>query len=158
LDTLLGLTAIGIRHTRLRAEVRKALAAAAHPADEETISVAKAKLVGVVGRFAAMAFDQPEECAQGQRAFGARILVERTAHLPEGDPSRFARAEDVPEDVAMSAALQVEVECLHDPNGVGHLFILLPWLARSAPEDLYLPAPLVRALHRPWTPERTFQV
>src|SRR5262249_20464653 len=113
---------------------------------------------GAVNQFADRAFDQQEECAQAQRSFGAQILVHRTAHLSEGDPSRFARVEDVPEDLAMSAALQVEVECLHDPHGVGHLFTLLPWLPRAAPEALHLPAPLVRALHRPWTPERTFQV
>jgi hypothetical protein len=158
LDPMLGLTALGLRHARLRAEVQKALSAATHAPANDNVATAKANLVRSVGVFCTRAFEDPEGCALHQRALGAELLVQGTRHLAEGDALRFARPEDVPEELAMAAAAQSQLEYLHEETNSVHLFAVLPWLARAAPEDLYLPAALVRAIRVPWTPERTFQL
>jgi SEC-C motif len=158
LDPLLGLTALGLRHARLRAEVQKALSAATHMPGDDALATAKRDVFRTIGQLCTMAFDAPEVCQQHQRNIGAGILVLGTSHLPEGDPLRFTRPEDVPEALAMTAAAQSELEYLYEAKNSLHLFSMLPWLARAAPEDLYLPSALVRALHVPWTPERTLQL
>lgn len=58
----------------------------------------------------------------------------------------------------MSAAVQCELEFVHDSANGCDLFCFLPWLARAAPEDLYLPLDLVCALHVPCSPEDTLEL
>lgn len=47
----------------------------------------------------------------------------------------------------MTAAAQIELDYMHEATNLVHVFAFLPWLARAEPENLYLPATLVRA-HR----------
>lgn len=42
---------------------------------------------------------------------------------------------------------------LKDPGDVMHLLVMLPWTARAAPEELYLPADFIKASRTRWRPE-----
>lgn len=153
LDHGLALAALGLRHTRLRAEVQKDIAAGP--------SIDRATPVGdLVGRYASVlhkmvrhAFDRPEALAEAQRIFGAQLAVACARDLPPGSPYRFERIEDVPDAIAMPFAVNVPWPFLNQARTVVHMLTCLPWIARAAPEDLYLPGDFLRAFHVPWTPE-----
>jgi hypothetical protein len=151
LDAAVTLFAIGLRHAKLRAEVRKALAREPAYPDPTMNQIAK-----YVSQVSAIAFDKPGELVAIHRKSGQKMGVAMTAHLPPGSPFRFERAEDVPEDLAMTLAVNHWGDFLHDTDHLRALFLLLPWAARAEPEELYLPHELVQAVHRPWTPNQTF--
>jgi hypothetical protein len=158
LDATLALTGLGLRHARLRAEVQKALGSIRVVKEGDAAAVAQAQVLEVLARMAMKVFDDPEACTRAQREAGASMLVQWTEGLPVGSAYRFTRAEDVPEELALSAAVQTTAGFLYEPRNLGGLFACLPWLARAEPESLYLPADLLRAIHAPWTPEHTLLV
>src|SRR5262249_54825201 len=69
----------------------------------------------------------------------------------------FERAEDVPQDLAMTLAVNVDGSFLELPLDKAMLIVfgMVPWVARADPEALYLPRDAVRVLRTPWTPEAT---
>jgi hypothetical protein len=64
----------------------------------------------------------------------------------------------VPEDLALSAAVNIPAEYLVDPARAVRLFPLLPWMAHATPEQLYLPREAIKARYAPWTPEHTISL
>lgn len=155
-DTAMSLAAIGLRHARLRAEVQKALRGQRQPLDPVR-TAALERMWGVLHKMLDADFDHPEVCATLQRDIGARICVLGTRGLPPGAPLRFEREEDVPEDLAMSMAVCDGTAFLSEPAALKTMFASLPWLSRAAPESLYLPREVIRALHVPWEPEMTLR-
>ncbi|MRG91478.1 hypothetical protein GF068_06005 [Polyangium spumosum] len=83
------------------------------------------------------------------------------ADRPPG-PFRFERPEDVPGDLAC-AFMANAIQCyLHRAEGRGNtialLFLMIPWVARAAPQELYLPRDALRALRIPWSPQHTLDL
>ena len=153
LDAALALTALGMRHTKLRAEVRKVIES---PPDYPASGLNE--LFDLVTRAALVPFDDPERCSKLQRTVGAGWCMGWTANLPAGSPLRFERPDDVPEELAMSAAIHNSTDFVHDMRNMPFPFFFLPWAARAPPELLYLPADLLRAVHEPWRPEHTLRL
>ena len=153
LDAALALTALGMRHTKLRTEIRGVIAA---PPDYPAPGLNE--IVELVTRAALVAFDDPEACSKIQRQIGARRCTEWTANQPVGSALRFERPEDVPEELAMSAALHDSTDFVIDTRHMPFPFFFLPWAARAPPELLYLPADLLRVMHEPWRPEHTVRL
>ena len=57
-----------------------------------------------------------------QRKVGSALAVTRTAALPKSSPFRFTRPEDVPEDLAMTLAVNANQQFLTRLDFAGHLF------------------------------------
>jgi hypothetical protein len=148
-----GLAMIGLRHTKLYAEVVKALGAGPAVSADQPMGSFVHSLNGVLLKIV-----HPETCAPGdfaemQRLIGQKLWMKGTEHLPPGAPLRFARAEDVPEELALCYAANDPFEFLSQAPNVALLFSMLPWVARAAPEQLYLTREAIAARTVPWEPE-----
>lgn len=158
LEATLCLSAIGHRHARHRAEVRKALAVV--PA-ELTLERAGPRLHEFAKRMSEMCqftFNRPEEAQRHNLAWGAMLGVAPAARFPPGHPHRYERREDVPEALALSLVVNTRHRFLDDMKQVMPLFFALPWLARAKLEDLYLPHDFIAPLRAPWEPRLTLDL
>lgn len=151
IDALLSLYAIATRHTKLRAEVRKAAARSHKDPSFEPLRMALYKT-------AEHCLEDTANAATYQRQAGAIMLAARTASLPKGSPYRFERPEDVPDALAMTFAANHTDNFLKDIKQVTALFVMLPWMARAAPEDFYMPADFIKATRIPWRPQDTLDL
>lgn len=144
IDAVLGLTMLALRHKRLRAEVQKVLQSPG------VWALGQPEITGPLCQRALGVIAEPEKAMAAHRAHGAARLATMTRHLPEGSPWRFARAEDVPEELAMTAGVTSGRDFLMDARVLEEMVTTLPWLARARAEDLYFPRELLRALRAPW--------
>jgi hypothetical protein len=157
-EASLGLAILGLRHASVRAEARKALASipaaiAAMPPESPLRQFADA-----ITTMCDWAFDEPHKPLGFHLSIGAAEAVARTAALPAGASFRFASEKEVPEELAMTLAVNREDEFLNDRTALLYLYGFVPWLAKAAPESLYLPRAFLEATRRPWTPERTIDL
>ncbi|MFZ5471067.1 MAG: SEC-C metal-binding domain-containing protein [Myxococcota bacterium] len=150
----LEVAAIGLGHAKLHAEARKALdRKSTFEEGEEPGDYAK-KLKASL----AQVMDQPEAALNAQLAQGRNVAVTLSRAAAEASPHRFHRPEDVPEKLARTIAVTVDLS-IHGENHVRSLlFTSLPFLARCAAEDLYLPGETIAAWEsktwRPWQTQR----
>ncbi len=154
-DASMGLAALGLRHSRLRAEVQKTLASGPPIDREDALGKYLRKLLEVIQRSLELEMEHPEASALVQREFGAVLCIKIAEGLPRGSPFRFERVEDVPEDLAMTLAVNNECDFLDAGVTLPVMLACLPWVARAAPEQLYLPRDFIKATRAPWTPEHT---
>jgi len=162
IDGALGLLAIGMRHSRLRAEVEKAL-----PADvsAQIKGTSHGDVARAIRDIAHSVAETDREAREGhtelQERLGARIWIAATKAKPER-LARFAREEDVPRDLARTLAANALATYLTGSKGytdaVVWLYMMTPWAARAAPEELYLPRSALQEIRRPWAPESTLEV
>lgn len=156
-DSLLALSAIGHRNTTLQAEVRKALSRALPPHENELFS-ANAELARQTALATIEAIEtSPDELWQVARRHGG-ALVDVADRLPPGSPFRFAKHDDVPDDLVRATML----------NDVGNLFeriellaealLIVPYAARCKMEDFYFPAEISRHVFDRWEPRLTLQL
>lgn len=152
-DSGMSLAAIGLRHTRLRAEANKALAGGpAVGADPATATYPHA-----IANLLRAVLEAPADAARDyQRALGALAAFRIGASLPKGSAYRFEREEDVPESLALTLAVNLQFNYLDDRKALTPMFMCLPWLARAAPADLYLPRDYIKATRAPWEPKSTY--
>jgi len=150
-DAGFSLFAIGMRHQKLRAEIRKTLARA--PA-----AAALAPLTQALEQMAILGFDTPDEMAVAHLAMGRRMLEKRASMLPKSFAGKLGKAEDVPDALAMSYATTSIDHFLSRPALLPDLLLMLPWVARAEAEDLYLPRSLIDAERVPWHPQRTLRL
>ncbi|HEV8325673.1 MAG TPA: SEC-C metal-binding domain-containing protein, partial [Myxococcota bacterium] len=157
-DAVVDLAAIGVRHTRLWAEVRKALwGAAADPADtSRAAALARHRrlLVGVLDH----ALASPEETRADLVHWARENYVACSAGLPAGSPYLFQRPEDVPEPLAFEIAVNIDCDFLNNGEDLQTLLETVVLTARGPAEALYLPGESMRAMHLAWTPERSLEL
>jgi len=153
MEAALGLSALGLRHAKLGAEIRKILGALPLCYRRGASQADKHDGVKSLMDLMDMAFQDPAVGAAMQRQAGAELAVARTATLPASSPFRFARPEDVPEDLAMTLAVGANQRFMGDMAAVGRLIVSLPWLAKAPPESLFAPADFLAAVRRPWSPQ-----
>ena len=153
IEAALGLSVLGLRHAKLAAEIRKMLGALppcyGRDPSRPDIHAAVKKLLESMD----LAYADPEVGMSIQRQAGSEIAVARTAMLPASAPFRFVRPEDVPEDLAMTLAVNANHRFMGDVNAIGRLLFTLPWLAKAPPESLFAPADFLAAVRRPWSPK-----
>jgi hypothetical protein len=160
LDAGMALVALGSRHARLHAEVRKVLAGGPDIDPEGGGQTAHLLAQALTAHYDADA-EAPESMAELQRYIGANVALVMAQNVPRGGEFHFERAEDVPADLAMTLAVNANLPFIGHADkrkALLPLFAMLPWVARAAPEDLYLPRAYIKATHEPWTPEATFRL
>ncbi len=154
IDGAMGLAVIGMRHARLRAEVMKALAAGPDLEEEG----AYANLIRTLGETASKLFGTAEDTAEWSRlhrGIGSALAVKYSKYLPESFPYRYAREEDVPEELAMTLGANHPADLVTKSSAALFLASMVPWLARASAEDLYLPAAYLAEARIKWEPIRT---
>jgi hypothetical protein len=87
---------------------------------------------------------------------GRDFAVSISARLPEGHPLRFAKTEDVPDDVARTAALSWDGD-MQDQRIQTFAICMLPTAARAAAADFYHPREIVRAWYGQWTTDEALE-
>jgi hypothetical protein len=150
------LTGIGMRHRRAQGEVSKALARYRRGLEtDETAGPARE-----AGKELMLLLEQlltdpahQESFRQSHRTIGARAFVKYTAHLPEGTPLRYARPEDVPDDLALPALMHLHNELTADGQAIALALVMLPWLATVTGPALYLPGQILEQCKSLFDPE-----
>lgn len=150
-DAGFSLFAIGMRHQKLRAEIRKTMARA-------TAEPAFVPLGRALEQMALLGFENPDQAALVHLAMGRRMLENRVSMLPKSMAEKLGKAEDLPDAVAMSYASTCHDEFISQPTRLPDILLILPWVARAEAEDLYLPRNLVDAERVPWSPQRTLNL
>ncbi len=145
-DSILCLAAIGMRHEKLRGRVREILEAAA----------SRWKAAGEDSKFESDSVDHAVALLDGpndesRKALGVgRLFVHATSQfLPEDNPYRYASEDAVPDDLAVTGIANLPLDWSESRNSYLTLS-LLPYIAVSKAENLYLPRPLVRVMCPPW--------
>jgi hypothetical protein len=157
MDAGMTLVALGTRHARLRAEVSKVLAGGPDIDPQQGGGLVHS-ISRTLGAFFKTATESPEAITALHRHIGANACVRLGQDMPRGEPMRFERAEDVPDDLAMTLAVNIPIPFIghHEKaDAFLPLFGALPWVARAAPENLYLPREFIKAAHSPWRAEYT---
>jgi hypothetical protein len=153
IEAAFGLSVLGLRHTKLATEIRKMLGAlpAGYGRDPSRSDIHG----GVKGLMNLLdtAFEHPAAAMLLQRQAGSALVMARTATLPASSPFRFTRPEDVPEDLAMTLAVNANQRFMGDIAAAARLLFSLPWLAKAPPESLFAPADFLAAVRRPWSPK-----
>ncbi len=152
----MALTAIGMRHRRAHAEVSKVLARHRRGLEtDETADPARAASKELMLLLEQQLADpaQQESLRQDHRSIGARAFVKYTAHLPEGTPLRYARPEDVPDDLALPALMHLHNELTADGKAMVLALIMLPWLATVSGPAMYLPGQILEQCKSLFDPE-----
>lgn len=153
----LGLGAIGHRHSRLRAEARKALCVPplppSHPS-AEAINETRAAMRRNIER----GFEDPERAEQVALQWGRLVAHNWLRNGVPGSPHRYPRHEDVPDDVARAFACWHWGNTGEDDLDLKLLFTMLPWLVQRNAEDLFLPEELMSCLRFPDVPTIALEV
>ncbi len=157
-DAGAALVVIGNRHSRLRAEVGKALDTP-HAIDSDSeLDQGWAFSTLMAGTFK-RSLEEPEELLQNHRAAGARMVVRLTSRLPRSSAHRYDRPEDVPDDLAFGVLATHRGTFLDDYENAVTLATCLPWIARAKPEQLYLPRAFMQAIDAgSWAPRDTIRM
>ncbi len=153
LDAMVGLAGIGIRHSNLRAEAKKALLA---PPTEKNgaLSDYRREVAGLL----VSALDDPDSFNGVTLEVGRDLYMLWTSHLPEASPFRYAHPEDIPEDLARTMVLRHEADLFGNEKAVSLAICAVATVARARPEDFFLPKDLAKAINNPWTPSRTIDL
>jgi hypothetical protein len=148
------LGAIAHRHPRRRAAARAALAA--RPAWSRQGSL-QPWADGVFSMIEST-FEEPGKAEQALLSIGAHRAVVLSGRWPASTPYRCQDGDPVPNAFSRALAVNVAHSFLVDFKRAVSLFLALPWLARAAPEDVYLPAAHITAVNVPWHPEHTLRL
>lgn len=156
-SSALGLAAIGHGHPRLRAETRKALDVP--KLEEVNKRAAGVNLIRQVMRdWTERSFD-PEHDAEALALTLGRIIATTWLKPSASDsPYRFERPEDVPDEIARAFAAWHWGGSGDESRECQLLFLLLPWLVKQQPEDLFLPAELMEHVRFPPVPQMTLEI
>ena len=157
LDAGLGLGAIGLRHSGSMAEVRRILEAYEPPPPLEPGATPTADMTRAgVARAMLDTIEKADEHTESVMKMGREFCVAPAASLPEGHALRFDSAEKVPDALARTAALSMDLDA-HDAHVQSFMLQLLPLAARASGEDFYHPREVVRAWFGQWTPQDTLE-
>ena len=132
------LLAISARHTSLRAEALKAIEAQS-PSDDERTATVRSWFRNIAGIFERDA----DALLRDAFALGRVYFHGLAEDLVEGSKYRFATPDDVPEDLARTAALNVWASVI-DVDIAPYFPAVVLLAARSQAEDFYYPADVQR--------------
>ncbi len=133
-DVSLAVLAIGLRHERARNDARRLLESMRAPGSE---SDSAAEVRRVCAEHALEVLDGGVSTADAL-ADGRELFVSMAQHLPAGDPYSFADASAVPDDLAMTTALEDDA-FYGSERGMRRLYKAASLLARARAEDFYFP-------------------
>jgi hypothetical protein len=108
----------------------------------------------VLAEWVARVMDNVEESTGQALRIGRDLCVIYGSSLPPAHALRFERPEDVPEDLARTAALGFDGD-VFDDKVQGFTLAALPLAARAAAEDFYFSRDVLRAWFGQWSGEET---
>jgi hypothetical protein len=153
MNSATALTAIGLRHRKLRAEARKTLARRRGSLyAPETIHPHGALVRALLPAFEQV-LDQEDAARDAHRQFGAAFVTNGSEGHPPDHPLHGIRSEDVPDEVAYVLPLQRDTRLFGDPHAQLLLPCMLPWVVSVDIEALYLPAEWHAHLPLPCNPD-----
>ncbi len=154
---LLGLTAIGLRHDKLKSRARKMVhKALTNPTEKPSFIVrwyvsklGEEFLPAVLG-----SFDDPD-IVHGYIREQLKINFHERfgGRLPA--PYDFSSPEEVPDDLAFALSFNSLADFRNEPKFATSLAMSIPWLTRADPQDLYLPRDIVEHQNASWKPAFT---
>jgi hypothetical protein len=154
MEATFALLAIGARHEPLRDEVREALAQVPQLTTDEARSWAQYLCEACGSILSAV-----DGLLADHHRLGASMAFDVRERYPESSPYRhYARAEDVPADVAFSHPFQWIADFTRQPDLMIATLGLLATAARALPEELYLPRRCLEFLEPKWEPEDALQL
>ena len=154
---LLGLTAIGLRHDKLKSRARKTVhKALTNPTDKPSILVrwyisklGEDFLPAVLG-----SFDDPDTVHEYVSERQKKTFYKRFGgRLPA--PYDFSSPEEVPDDLAFAYSFNTVADFRNEPKFTTALAMSIPWLTRADPQDLYLPRDILERHNVAWKPAFT---
>lgn len=166
-DAALALGAIGLRHSRARAEIQKVMAATAARVDlgagPRVCSTLKEYFTAVGGGYAHVInslFDAaPEQLDAYAVELGREALRARFARgAAGGGRARLEPPSGVSDELARTAALTADADYINDPAQAIFCLVRLGAVARARAEDFYYPAEVIPFVRPRWRPELTLMV
>jgi hypothetical protein len=146
MDSLVVLTAIGLRHRKLRAEVRKILARRRNPIfapdSSHRESLRMQKLLSLYER---VLDGEERDFLTFHRLIGGGIAAIGPELLPPDHPARSLASPGASADLAYIAPTLRDTNLFRDVEAQITLPVLLPWVVSVDVEELYLPADVVPA-------------
>ena len=157
LSSLLGLGALALGHGKHKAEILKVLERfrGEVPEGASSLEHVAVKERQAYGELLKQIIEEPDQATEMARRCGQILAMKHSKDLPEGSPYRFARPEDVPDDLAMCLAANNPGDHMNKTEDIFFMFCCLPWAARAKPEDLYLPSAFGRTYWGPYDPRDT---
>jgi hypothetical protein len=152
LDAVVAVLAIGVADESATREARRILENIPTHADErvtETRTTLRDNALAIL--------NDPEKKGRVPAiACGREFLFHMTRELPDGDPYKYADQASIPEDLASTAALVLDVDW-HIPEIIGFEFAAIALAISVRAEDFYFPRELSRRVIPDWTPEATLE-
>lgn len=141
----LSLAAVGLRHRRYQAEVRKTLA---------KDSLAEDPVVNAIHHLASAYFEhhciEPQLFLNHTIDSSRRFLRAVYSHLPQ---DQIDALDEVPSDAAVALLMSLPHAFHGDTTIMKSLFEWLPWIVNAEAKSFYLPEPYVIFGRAAWTPE-----
>lgn len=166
IDGATGLIGLGIRHAKLRAEIGKFIAYdEAGPKGEDYYTIILNSVRSIAHISFGLGCDHYDQVLEYHRKMGASWWLKmcQLGVIQKG-PYFYEKEEDVADSVAFPmATLSYDTFLLKEDSqsvlfGFVNLFQMVPWVARSAAEDLYPPRDVLKAQTFPWVPEKAMLV
>jgi hypothetical protein len=150
-DSIVALTTIGLRHRRLRGEVRKLLARRRNPLFA-TPGAGNSHIPFILAGYEQV-LEKDDIARLAHRMLGAAIFLQGRDLPPPQDPSYVNKLLEVPEDIALGMPALFDTRLLRDPESQVMLPLMLPWVAGADIEDLYLPAATLAGMGLSFSPD-----
>jgi hypothetical protein len=153
------LATLAMRHRRTYAEAAKALASQRRKLQDADPHTSDRGQVAVVIRELQKLMDPAwqEQLRRDHIAIGAHAYAAFTERFPADSPMRFTRVEDVPEDLALTAAMNFDGDLYADRHDIVRTLTAVPWVATASGADLYLPAKFFESCGPLFSPEATLK-
>lgn len=151
-QSLFGLACIGLRHNKLKPEITKLLK------QKQTMEVIAQNfqsynIPNQVYTYLLEALSNTTDFKEESQ----RLLRESTFGLFEGVETsteyQYATLDDIPHDVTYSIMSNLPFNFITNRQELSRFTFLLPWLAESQAEELYLPKNLMSVFQGPWDME-----
>jgi len=151
LDAALGLGAIALRHAGTAGDVERILRAhGGGPGEATTFGHVREWAAYCVARV----LEGPDHFEQTAMGIGRTMCVKLGESLPAEHALRFERDADVPDDLARTLMLWLDVDTWHAEQR-DLLFTVLPLAARAAAEDFFPTREALRAWAGRWSPSES---
>jgi hypothetical protein len=150
-ESAFSLAAIGLRHSRLAAEVEKTLASPLPPTVGGELYQ---KLLNLIVEEVTLIYKatrtRRDLLLPTHLKLGRSIIMQLGANAKPGSRFKFTRNEDVPDDLAYALPFNTPLEFAGKWKNVQFMSLVLPWLATAEAEQLYLPAEYLSEVIRPY--------
>jgi hypothetical protein len=153
LDSTMSLTAIGLRHRELRAEVRELLARKRNPFFAPDAPYRDAQVSKHLIPLFARALDEEDAEREFHRFIGCSMFLRELERLPPDHRARKLGPDDVGDEIAYNMPLQLDSHVFRSGESQAVLAASLPWVISVNIDELYLPAEIQARIGQPCQPD-----